>query len=120
MVWLDNFSKFYAMAMQGIKGAVAECLWTAHGLHRCVRPTVSTAVAGLRGMPQSLFSADMRTSFENKMATADAVSVSYLKNSVSLKCKCASRSSRMWTRRPTLFLPVCYVSLVMECAISFL
>ena len=54
--WLYTFSKFYAIAAQGHSGAFKECLLTARGLHCYVGPPVSTAlVAGVRGMPQSLF-----------------------------------------------------------------
>ena len=55
VTWLDNFSKFYAIAVQGLAGAAAECLWTAHGLHRYVGPPVSTAlIPTVRGMPAEL------------------------------------------------------------------
>ena len=82
--WLDNFSKFYAVAVQGLgTGAAAECLWTARGLHRYVGPTVATALLpGVRGMPTSLFSASIISLLKQKMAAADAVSVGYLKDSV--------------------------------------
>ncbi len=39
VTWLDNFSKFYAIAVQGLAGAAEECLWTAHGLHPIRRPS---------------------------------------------------------------------------------
>ena len=87
VVWLDNFSEFYAMAVQGLSGAVAECLWTAHGLHRCVGPAVSTAVGNLRGMPLSLFSPDIIGMFKQKMAVADAVQCAFLKDSLSFKMR---------------------------------
>ena len=65
--WLDNFSKFYAIAVQGLSGAFKECLWTARGLHRYIGPPVSTAiVAGVRGMPQSLFEPALIDSFKQK------------------------------------------------------
>ena len=67
------------MAMQGISGAVAECLWTARGLHRYVGPPVSTAlVANLRGMPVSLFSPGIVQAFKQKMPTADQVACALL------------------------------------------
>ena len=35
VLWLDNFSKLNAVAVQGLDtGAAAECLWTTRGLHR--------------------------------------------------------------------------------------
>ena len=81
--WLDNFSKFYAIAVQGLAGAAAECLWTARGLHRYVGPPVATnVVAGLRGMPADLFAAQIVQLFHQKMAAADAVPCAYLKDSV--------------------------------------
>ena len=81
--WLDNFSKFYAIAVQGLSGAFAECLWTARGLHRYVGPPVSSAlVPGVRGMPQSLFAPVLINLFKHKMAQADAVSCAYFKDSV--------------------------------------
>ena len=81
--WLDNVSKFNAIAVQGLSGAFKECLWTARGLHRYVGPPVSTAlVAGLRGMPQSLFEPTLIDLFKQKMTHADGVSVSYFKDSV--------------------------------------
>ena len=65
VVWLDNFSKFYAIAVQGLAGAAAECLWTARGLHRYVGPPVSSAVVpGLRGMPEKLFAAPLVVLFK--------------------------------------------------------
>ena len=83
MEWLDNFSKFYAIAVQGLSGAFKECLWTARGLHRYVGPPVSTAlVAGVRGMPLSLFEPALIDSFKQKMTHADGVSVSFFKDSV--------------------------------------
>ncbi len=86
VTWLDNFSKFYAIAVQGLAGAAAECLWTAHGLHRYVGPPVSTAlVLSLRGMPAQLFSIRIMKLFKQKMAVADAVSCSYYKDSVCFK-----------------------------------
>jgi hypothetical protein len=84
--WLDNFSKFYAIAVQGLHGAAAECLWTAHGLHRYVGPPVSTAlVLSVRGMPAQLFSKRLVRILKLKMAVADAVSYSYFKDSVCFK-----------------------------------
>ena len=81
--WLDNFSKFYAIAVQGLSGAFKECLWTARGLHRYVGPPVSTAlVAVVRGMQLSLFEPTLADSFRKKMSHADGVSVSYFKDSV--------------------------------------
>jgi hypothetical protein len=86
VTWLDNFSKFYAIAVQGLAGAAAECLWTAHGLHRYIGPPVSTAlVLSLRGMPAQLFSIRIMKLFKQKMAVADAVSYSYFKDSVCFK-----------------------------------
>ena len=87
VLWLDNFSKFYAIAVQGLDGgACAECLWTARGLHRYVGPVVSTAlVPGVRGMPLSLFTPHIAALFKAKMAAADAVSVSFLKDSLCFK-----------------------------------
>ena len=84
VVWLDNFSKFYSVAVQGLAtGACAECLWTARGLHRYVGPAVSTAIVpGVRGMPATLFSNDIIGLFKQKMAVADAASEGYLKDSV--------------------------------------
>ena len=84
VVWLDNFSKFYAMAMQGVAGAVAECLWTARGLHRYVGPPVSTAIApNQRGMPLNLFSPGIITILKEKVGVADAVGPAFFKDSVS-------------------------------------
>ena len=86
VVWLDNFSKFYAIAVQGLGGAAAECLWTARGLHRYVGPPVSSAIVpGLRGMPEKLFAAPLGVLFKQKMAAADAVSVGYFRDSVCFK-----------------------------------
>jgi hypothetical protein len=86
VAWLDNFSKFYAIAVQGLSGACAECLWTARGLHRYVGPTVSTAlVAGQRGMPLNMFSPQLITLFKQKMAVADGISYAYFKDSVCYK-----------------------------------
>ena len=87
VVWLDNFSKFYAMAVQGLSGAVTECLWTAHGLHRCVGPAVSTAVGNLRGMPLFLFTPGIIGMFKQKMAVADAVPCAFMKDSQSFKMR---------------------------------
>ena len=45
VLWLDNFSKLNAVAVQGLDtGAAAECLWTTSGLHRYVGPGVSAAL----------------------------------------------------------------------------
>ena len=45
VLWLDNFSKFCAVAVQGLdKCAAAVCLWTTRGLHRHVGPGVLTAL----------------------------------------------------------------------------
>ena len=87
VLWLDNFSKFYAIAVQGLAGgACAECLWTARGLHRYVGPPVSTTlVPGVRGMPLSFFSPRIAALFKAKMAAADAVSCSFLKDSLCFK-----------------------------------
>ena len=86
VTWLDNFSKFYAIAVQGLAGPVAECLWTARGVHRYVGPPVSSAQQpNVRGMPDDLFSADIIGLFKQKMDTADAVSYLYLKSSVCFK-----------------------------------
>ena len=77
VVWLDNFSKFCAIAMQGVSsGAVAECLWTAHGLHRYVGPPVSTVIGALRGMPEKLCSPAAIAIFKQKMATRSASRIS--------------------------------------------
>ena len=84
--WLDNFSKFYAIAVQGLAGAAAECLWTARGLHRYVGPPVSSVlVPNVRGMPINLFSPSIILLLKQKVAAADAVSYSYLKDSVCFK-----------------------------------
>lgn len=84
VAWLDNFSKFYAIAVQGLgTGACAECLWTARGMHRYAGPAVATAIVpGVRGMPASLFSDDIIKLFKQKMAVADAASEAFLKDSV--------------------------------------
>ena len=84
VAWLDNFSKFYAVAVQGLgTGAFADCMWTAAGLHRYVGPAVSTSVQpGVRGMPSSLVSDAIISLFKQKMAVADAVTESFLKDSV--------------------------------------
>ena len=83
VTWLDNFSKFYAIAVQGLAGAAAECLWTAHGLHRYVGPPISTAlIPTVRGMPAELFAPDIVALLKQKMAAADGVGFSYFKNSV--------------------------------------
>ncbi len=84
MQWLDNFSKFYAVAVQGLgTGTAAECLWTARGIHRYVGPAVSTSILpGVRGMPISLFASTIISMFKQKMAVADAVSESFLKDSL--------------------------------------
>jgi hypothetical protein len=71
---LNDFSKFYAISVQGLSGAFKECLRTARGLHRYVGPPVSTAlVAGVRGMPLSLFEPALIDSFRQKMTHADVV-----------------------------------------------
>ena len=82
--WLDNFSKFYAIAVQGLgTGAFADCLWTAAGLHRYVGPFVSTSLQpGVPGTPSSLVSPAVISLFKQKMAVADAVSEGLLKDSV--------------------------------------
>ena len=87
VVWLDNFSKFYAIAVPVLaSGACAECLWTARGLHRYVGPAVSTAMLpGVRGMPLSFFSPRITALFKAKMAAADPLSVSFLKDSLCFK-----------------------------------
>ena len=81
--WLDNFSKFYAVAVQGLgTGAFTDCLWTAAGLHRYVGPVVSTSLQpGVPGMPSSLVSPTVISLFKQKMAVADAVSEGFLKDS---------------------------------------
>ena len=83
-MWLDNFSKFYAVAVQGLgTGAAAECLWTARGLHRYVGPAVATdLLPGVRGMPTSLFAGSVVSLFKQKMAVADAVPEAFLKDSI--------------------------------------
>ena len=125
VVWLDNFSKFDAMAVQGLSGAVAECLWTAHGLHRCVGPAVATAVGNLRGMPLSLFAPGIIGMLKQKMAVADAVPCAFMKDSLSFKMRVRQvplkpevdpavhpalaavlRESRDGHRRAPQFLPV--------------
>lgn len=86
VLWLDNFSKFYAVAVQVLGKAVAECLWTARGLHRYVGPPVATDIVGnMRGMPVTLFSSDIMAIFKRKMATADRVACNYLRDSVCFK-----------------------------------
>lgn len=50
--WVDNFSKCYAVAMQGAdSGAFNGCQWTGTGFHVYVGPIVDTSVGGLPGMP---------------------------------------------------------------------
>lgn len=97
MHWLDNFSKFYAVAVQGLgTGAVAECLWTARGLHRYVGPAVQTALLpGVRGMPASLVDSGIISLLKQKMAVADAVPEAFLKDSV-----CFRRNVRQVPLKP--------------------
>ena len=121
--WLDNFSKFYAIAVQGLgTGAFADCLWTAAGLHRYVGPVVSTSLQpSVPGMPSSLVSPTVISLFKQKMAVADAVSEGFLKDSV---CSASPSgnfpSSRRWTRRRHLPLLLFCASRATGCGISSL
>ena len=53
VIWMDNFSKFYAIAMQTLgSGAFKECLWTGQGLRVYVGQAVDTRIRpGLFAMP---------------------------------------------------------------------
>jgi len=60
VVWLDNFSKNYAVAMQGISsGAYAACQWTGQGIHEYIGASINELVTPTSGMPDSVFSDDI-------------------------------------------------------------
>ena len=56
VIWMDNFSKFYAIAIQTLgSGAFKDCLWTGQGLHVYVGQAVDTSIQpGLFAMPLCL------------------------------------------------------------------
>ena len=83
-MWLDNFSKFYAVAIQGVStGAFSDCLWTGQGVHKYVGPPVDTKIqAGMRGMPVKLCSKSNRDAVEELIITCENRSWRYFAGSV--------------------------------------
>ena len=54
--WVDNFSKCYAVAMQGASaGAFTDCQWTGKGFKVYVGPPVQADIKTLTGMPDDVF-----------------------------------------------------------------
>lgn len=71
-MWLDNFSKFYSVAMQSVaKGAFSECLWTGRGMHEVVGPNVDTRMYGKRAMPLSIFDSKSSSATNAKLVSCD-------------------------------------------------
>jgi len=57
--WVDNFSKCYAVAMQGASaGAFTDCQWTGKGFKVYVGDDVHTDIKGLVAMPDDMFDHD--------------------------------------------------------------
>jgi hypothetical protein len=73
VLWLDNYSKTYAAAVQGlVGGAYASCLWMARGLKKYVGEPVDLNAANIpRGVPNPLFTNTRMKFFKGIMANLD-------------------------------------------------
>ena len=83
VLWLDNFSKMYAVAVQNIaSGSYSSCLWTGHGVHQYEGPVVdlSLGVRAVRGVPQHLFSEVRVNRTRTAIRLVDAVEKYHVKS----------------------------------------
>ena len=57
MWWIDNFSKCYAVAMQGVaSGAFSDCNWTGRAFKSYIGPDVDILIRDRVAMPDNIFS----------------------------------------------------------------
>lgn len=76
VLWLDNFSKMYAVAVQNIaSGSYSSCLWTGHGVHQYEGPAVNLSldIGGARGVPYPLCSDTRVNRLQAAMRCIDGV-----------------------------------------------
>ena len=68
VTWVDNFSKSYAVALQGIEsGAWKDCNWTGRGIKAVCGPNVDLKLTVLPAMPNDMFTADIVQLVNNKL-----------------------------------------------------
>ena len=61
VVWIDNFSKSYAVALQGIEsGAWKDCNWTGRGIKKFCGAHVDVELSALPAMPDNIFTHDTK------------------------------------------------------------
>ena len=68
-MWVDNFSKSYAVALQGIEsGAWKDCNWTGRGIKVFCGTQVDIKIGDLSAMPDNVFTDDTMQLVRSKMA----------------------------------------------------
>ena len=68
-MWVDNFSKSYAVALQGIEsGAWKDCNWTGRGIKVFCGTQVDIKIGDLTAMPDNLFTDDTMQLVRSKVA----------------------------------------------------
>lgn len=81
--WIDNFSKCYAVALQGVSsGAFRDCNWTGQAFRVYDGPHVDTVIQGQPGMPQELFARDVTSQVLERTSSICAHRWNYLNVSV--------------------------------------
>ena len=84
--WIDNFSKCYAVALQGVSsGAFRDCNWTGQAFRVYDGPPVDThmSIQGQQpGMPQELFARDVTSQVLDRCGKICAHRWNYLKPSI--------------------------------------
>ena len=85
VLWLDNFSKTYAVALQSIaKGAFKSCLWTGFAMKRYIGSSLRARMnnIGTRAMNKDLFAAQIMNQMKAKMDRFGNTKWDYLNNSI--------------------------------------
>ena len=69
IMWVDNFSKSYAVALQGIEsGAWKDCNWTGRGIKVFCGTQVDINIGDLSAMPDNVFTDDTSQLVRSKVA----------------------------------------------------
>ena len=70
VMWIDNFSKSYAVALQGIdSGAWKDCNWTGRGIKKFCGTRVDVELRALPAMPDNIFTDDTKQEVKSKLAS---------------------------------------------------